>query len=209
MLGLVGVGAGDDLADVAVLRTRRPHLLPGEDPFVAVARRARLDTGEVGTGDRLREQLAADDLAAPQRPEVRAAHLVDRVGEDRRRDHPEPDGEWPLARSTEPGLDLAVRAIVRGGEPAAAVLGRPGDPAEPGVEDGLAPRLRRVDLGLLLLTRLLVEQAHLVGALAPLLPFRGAAREPGGEEPFGLGAEVVDRDGVAHFGLLESGAPGS
>ena len=67
MLGLVGRGARDDLADVAVLRAGRPHLLARDDPFVAVALGLRLDPGEVGAGDRFREELAADEVAAVHR----------------------------------------------------------------------------------------------------------------------------------------------
>ena len=37
VLRLVGVGAADDLADVAVVGAGGPHLLAGDDPLVAVA----------------------------------------------------------------------------------------------------------------------------------------------------------------------------
>ena len=87
VLGQVGVGAGDDLADVAVLGTRRPHLLPVEDPLLAVALGAGLQAGEVAPGARLGEQLAADDVAAVHRLEVGVLGDVGAVGEDRRGDH--------------------------------------------------------------------------------------------------------------------------
>ena len=64
VLRLVGIGAADDLADVAVLRAGRPHLLTGDHPLVAVALGPGLETGEVGARARLAEQLAADDVAA-------------------------------------------------------------------------------------------------------------------------------------------------
>ena len=55
-----------------------------------------LDAGEVGARDRLGEQLAADDVAAPQRAEVALADFGDAVGEDRGRDHAEADDERRL-----------------------------------------------------------------------------------------------------------------
>ena len=45
VLGQVGVGAADDLADVAVLRARGPHLLAVDDPLVAVALGPGLQAG--------------------------------------------------------------------------------------------------------------------------------------------------------------------
>ena len=62
VLGLVGVGAADDLADVGVLRAGRPHLLAGDAPLVAVALGAGLEAGQVRARTRLGEQLAADDV---------------------------------------------------------------------------------------------------------------------------------------------------
>ena len=70
VLGLVGVGAADDLADVAVLGARGPHLLAVDDPLVAVALGPGLQAGEVGAGARLAEQLAGDDVAAVHRRQV-------------------------------------------------------------------------------------------------------------------------------------------
>ena len=67
VLGQVGVGAGDDLADVAVVGARGPHLLAGDDPLVAVALGLGLQAGEVAAGARLAEELAADDVAAVHR----------------------------------------------------------------------------------------------------------------------------------------------
>ena len=67
VLGQVGVGAADDLADVGVLGARGPHLLAGDDPLVAVALGLGLQAGEVGAGARLAEQLAADEVAAVHR----------------------------------------------------------------------------------------------------------------------------------------------
>ena len=68
VLGQVGVGAGDDLADVAVLGARRPDLLAGDAPLVAVADGPGLQAGQVAAGAGLGEQLAADGVAAVHRP---------------------------------------------------------------------------------------------------------------------------------------------
>ena len=73
VLGQVGVRAGDDLADVGVLGARGPHLLSGDHPLVAVTFGAHLQAGEIATGAWLGEQLAGDDVAAPQRTPDSAA----------------------------------------------------------------------------------------------------------------------------------------
>ena len=67
VLGQVGVGAADDLADVAVVGAGGPHLLAGDDPLVAVALGLGLQAGEVGAGARLAEELAADEVAPVER----------------------------------------------------------------------------------------------------------------------------------------------
>ena len=54
----VGIGAGQEHADVGDLRARRPHLLPVDDPLVAVTHRRGGEAGEVGPGAGLAEELA-------------------------------------------------------------------------------------------------------------------------------------------------------
>jgi hypothetical protein len=46
----VGVRARQQHCSVGILRTGRPHLLAVDDPFVAVAYRTCLQTGQIGTG---------------------------------------------------------------------------------------------------------------------------------------------------------------
>jgi len=65
VLGLRRVGAADDLADVAVVCPRSPHLLPGDYPFVTVALGLGLQRCEVAAGARFAEQLTPDDVGAP------------------------------------------------------------------------------------------------------------------------------------------------
>ena len=145
----------------------RPHLLAGDDPLVAVTLGLGLDAGEVRAGDRLGEQLAADDVAAVHRAQVALPHLGDRVGEDRRRDHAEADAERRRARRVVAAGDLAVATLVVGGQRPPAVLLGALDPAEAGVELLGLPLLRRGELGGFLFRRLLVEHADRVGAFAP------------------------------------------
>ena len=97
VLGQVGVGAADDLADVAVVGARRPHLLAGDDPLVAVALGLGLQAGEVGAGARLAEELAGHEVAAVQRGEVLGLDVVLGVVLDRGGDHAEADAEEALA----------------------------------------------------------------------------------------------------------------
>src|SRR5438552_4112384 len=69
----------------------RPHLLTADPPLVAVARRTRLEPGEVRPGARLREQLAPDLLAARDRSQPPRLLFGATVGEQRRTDELEPD----------------------------------------------------------------------------------------------------------------------
>ena len=89
------------------------------------------------------------------------------MGKDRRRHHAETDAEWPSRWGVVAGRRGLPQPLIRRRKGAAAVLGRPGDPAEAGVEEGLSPCLRFFDLGQLLLAGLLGEQTDLVAALAP------------------------------------------
>src|SRR5437016_3519934 len=68
--------AADDLADVGQVRPRRPHLLAGEAPHLAVAHRPGLEAGEVGAGVGLGEQLAGEDIAPVEGGQPAAALLV-------------------------------------------------------------------------------------------------------------------------------------
>ena len=54
VLRRVGVGAGEQEDVVGVLGLRGPHLLPVDDPLVAVEHGGGLEAGEVGSGVRAR-----------------------------------------------------------------------------------------------------------------------------------------------------------
>ena len=76
VLRRVRIGAGEQQAEVGVVRTRRPHLLPVDDELVAVGDRARAEVREVGARVGLAEQLAPHLVAAEQRPQVPRLLLV-------------------------------------------------------------------------------------------------------------------------------------
>ena len=61
VLGHVGIGAGEQHAEVGPVAARGPHLLAVDDPLVAVELGAGVEPGEVGAGARLAEQLAPGD----------------------------------------------------------------------------------------------------------------------------------------------------
>src|SRR6266511_4642858 len=84
VLGCVGIGTGEQHAEIGGLAARRPHLLTVDDPLVAVALRPALEAGEVGPGAGFAEQLAPGFLAVEDRPQVPRTLLVAAVHEDRR-----------------------------------------------------------------------------------------------------------------------------
>ena len=85
VLGHVGVGAGEQHAEVGVLAARGPHLLAVDDPLVAVLDGAGLQAGQVRTGLGLAEQLAPRLLARHDVAHVEVDLLLRAVGGDRRR----------------------------------------------------------------------------------------------------------------------------
>ena len=112
MLRRVGVGAGDEHAEVGDVGEGVPDLLTVDDPLVAVADRLRGEAGEVGTGARLGEQLAPDLLAGEHRTQEAFADLVAAVGGDGRpgEGHEERRRIRRLrAGGTEPTLDELVQ----------------------------------------------------------------------------------------------------
>src|SRR4029450_10575466 len=68
VLGLVGIGAGDEHRQVGDLAPGGPHLLAVHNPLLAVLFGTALQPGEIGPGAGLAEQLApaalpGDDVA--------------------------------------------------------------------------------------------------------------------------------------------------
>ena len=195
VLGLVGIGAADDLADLGVLGAGGPHLLAVEHPLVAVALGPCLDAGEVAAGPRLAEELAGDDVAPVEVPQVCVAHLGGSVGEDRRGHHPQADGEDPHAGCGVAGLEAVVGPFVGARQATASVLLGAADPTEAVVEPLGPPRLGRGDLGELPGLVLLLEHGDVVVALAPdEIGLDLALRGVGRQECPSLGREVLEGD---------------
>ena len=69
----IGVGAGDEDAELGEVGQRGPDLLAVDHVLVAVADRPGAEVGEVGAGAGLAEQLAPDLLAGEQRQQVAVA----------------------------------------------------------------------------------------------------------------------------------------
>ena len=167
VLGQTWIGAADDLADVTELGTRCPHLLTGDHPFVAVALGLRLYRSEVAPCAGFGEQLASDDVAAPQRTQVALLGRWRGMSEDRRRHHAETDLEHTQTRCAVLALDGAVSTLVCRREARAAVLGWSGDPAESVVETRRLPLFGLTDDFHFRVAIAFFEHRHVVGALAP------------------------------------------
>ena len=84
MLGHLGVGAGQEHAEVGVLAARGPHLLAVDDPLVAVLDRPRLQAGQVRARLGLAEELAPGLLAGHDVAHVEVDLLLGAVGGDGR-----------------------------------------------------------------------------------------------------------------------------
>ena len=115
----IRVGAGEEQSPVAVMRARRPHLLAVDDPLVAVAHRSSAQTGEVGAGAGLGEQLAPDLVAVQHRRQEPLLLLVAPPRDDRRARHPDADREH-TDRDVEARLLLVEDALLPAGPAPAA-----------------------------------------------------------------------------------------
>ena len=92
MLGCLRIGTRNEHAPVREVSECVPHLLPIHHPFVAVAHGARRESGKVGTGTRLAEQLTPLLFAGEHRPQEASLHLVAAVRDDRRAGEGEEEG---------------------------------------------------------------------------------------------------------------------
>ena len=124
MLRCFGIGAGDEHPAVGPVRERVPHLLPVDDPLIAVAHCTGRQAREVGAGTGLAEELAPQLLAGEQRPQEPRLELVVGVGRDRRRGKEDAESvALERVGAHAGGSDAFVDAPLQ--------LGRQREPAEP------------------------------------------------------------------------------
>jgi len=81
----VGIGAGDQNAELRVVPARRPDLRPVDDVLVAITHRPRSEVGEVGARVGLAEHLTPDFLARQNLRDIAFLLLRRARVEDRRR----------------------------------------------------------------------------------------------------------------------------
>src|SRR5262245_47161442 len=112
--------------------TRRPDLLPVDDPLVALAHGARPQAGQIRAGGRLREELAPDLLTGERARRIAPLVLFARVGEEGGHAHAQPDFEV-AAGDEEVRFLLAPDHLLDGAPAPASVLAWPRDAGEPGV----------------------------------------------------------------------------
>ena len=138
-LGYVGVGAREEDRPVGEVGPRRPHLLTGHGPVVAIASRARGQGRQIAPGPGLAEQLAPALLVADDRWEEAEALRVGAVGEECRRAQVETQRvQTPEVVRRQLGLD---RAGGIASDTETAVLDGPRRNDHPGTSEDRVPRL--------------------------------------------------------------------
>ena len=159
MLRHVRLGAGGQHGPAGLVRQRRPHLLPVDDPVPTrlpiplLSDRAARDTGDIGTIGGFGEQLAPDVLAGEDRPEVPLHHLLGAVLQDRRRGHADADevDEQVVVRATACTEGLIDDDLAAPANAETAEAGRGMAPGQAGVElgppEGELVHFSRVGLG--------------------------------------------------------------
>ena len=126
VLGHVRVGPDDDHPPPAEVGAGIPGLLSVDDPVRAVASRPGQESGDVGPGPGLAEELAPDFVAAGHLREMAPLLLVGSVCHQAWTEHPDPDRE-DIDRGPETKLLLSPDHLLHGSESPAAVLLRPGE----------------------------------------------------------------------------------
>ena len=139
-LGASGFGAGHEDAPVAVAPAAAPHLLAVDDEAVAVALGPRGQPAEVAARARLAEQLAPHVLGAQRRARGACACCS---GVPNCSSAPPVSTRPTMLNTRRDAGERALvlpRRVVLGGQPAAAVLGRPVDAGVAGGVDRAAAR---------------------------------------------------------------------
>ncbi len=155
MLGHVRVRPDHQHPPVGDVSQRVPDLLPGDHPLVAVPHRPGGQTGQVGAGAGLAEQLAPHHLAGEGPPEQPLADLVGPVGHHGWSRHGPPE-ELAGPRRRGPGLDQPVvhLPLQVGGRAVTSVALGERYPCQPHVELSGPERLHRNRPGVHLLEQL-------------------------------------------------------
>ncbi|MFY9264091.1 MAG: hypothetical protein WAO61_01495 [Solirubrobacterales bacterium] len=137
-------GARQQDRPVGDLRAAGPDLLAGDLPAVAVALGPALQTGEVGSGTGLGEELAPDLLAGQNRLKKALFLLVAAVVDDRRPGEALADAVDPVGR---PGaIELLGEDRLFGDVGAAsAVFGRPGEAGVSGLVQLALPNTKEAE----------------------------------------------------------------
>ena len=135
----VGVGAHEQLAEVADLTERAPDLLTGHHVVIAVADGPRAERSEVGAGLGLREALAPDLLAAKDLRQVRLLLCLSSLRHDRGPGVQQPHEVHPdVRRAGSRGLFEEDELLARWCVPTAVGLG-PAQPGVPALEEAALP----------------------------------------------------------------------
>ena len=113
-LGTSGSVRATRIAPPGVVGHGGPHLLPVDDPLVAVPDRAGRERRQVGPGAGLAEELAPDLLARPQRAQEPLPLLVGAEHQDRRRRHSQPDRCTPGVGCAASASSAPRRSAARG-----------------------------------------------------------------------------------------------
>src|SRR5690606_11270746 len=144
----VPVGAGEQHAPARPVRRRRPDLLAGDDPLVAVPHRPGREAREVRPGARLAEELAPHLVAPEHRSQEPLTLLLGPVDQDRGPGHADRHHERAV-RHAEAGLLLVEDHLLDRSATSAAVRLGPGDPRPPTVVEATLPGPGPLDEGLL------------------------------------------------------------
>ncbi len=196
MLHLVGIGAGDDHAVIALVGQGGPHLLAVDDPFVTVEFGLGLQAGDVGSGAGLGEHLAPHRLAGDVVGEESLLLLVGAVLGEHRHAHAVGDDELAVGHRVV-ALDLAPDLLVGEGEATTAVLLRHGETGEAGVGRCGEERLLVVERRVLTGCELLHEVDALLAELGGFGLAQSSGRFGGGVGHVRSSKEMSQRSAVA------------
>ena len=122
-LAPIRICSGEEHPEVGSVGPRRPDLLPGDDPLVAVALGPRGQRRQVRTRPRLTEQLTPHLLVAHDRREVAESLVLGSVPEQCRGGQVQPEGVEPA--EIEWSQQLLRRSELSRGQVEAPVVARP------------------------------------------------------------------------------------